>query len=461
MSDVYQALDVSATDPRKDPLSAPAISPTPAKFPAQTGTDYDALIKRQTELSERGEQHALKNLEENSAARRDLMRATADYTRTAQRAGESYRKGLRDTPEFSQPDMSQATNNYMMFAAAMASIAGAFGRYHTTTAFNAFAGAMNGWAQGNLQAFDQNFAKWKAADTAAQRHNEKVTQQYQSIMQDAKLTLDQKAMQVQMVAAANQDQMSYDLMQQRNFTAFAQLIEKKDQTQAKLTESSHRIEVMGMQAQVQLLKLQSAIDKAPKLDTVEGLMAFTQKLYELGQSNDPKQRQVGKMLAGAFNQKYSGGGTAKQTDLGELAEEGREGPEDQEKGGFFKWISDYAKRPQNAPAQPPPAAPTSAGTAAQPSPAAPAAARPAAPPAAAAASPAAALNPRTVNAVVAVNKQMGRDGKSPQRALRLSQNNRAIAEFRSLPPGTWVLNPSDGKPIQVPGGGPTETMAGP
>jgi hypothetical protein len=157
------------------------------------------------------------------------MAASDRMTKQGDQALDTFNKNTQQIQQFKPPDTRQLAMQWMAIASTFGAIAGARSRYHATTALNAFAGAMKGWAQGDAAGFQKNYDTWQANAEAASRNNERVLRQYQMTMQNAKLNLDQKMAQVQMIASQDQDQLMAVSAQQKNVTQISELLDKKAQ----------------------------------------------------------------------------------------------------------------------------------------------------------------------------------------------------------------------------------------
>jgi hypothetical protein len=209
----------------------PPMSPTDqanARL-GQYSTDIDKQIQKLDALS--GQEADIYNRRGAAVnkATGAAMAASDKMTKQGDEALDTFKRNTETVQEFKPPDTRQAAMDWMAIAATFGAIAGARSRYHATTALNAFSGAMRGWAEGDSIGFQKNFDTWQANAEAASRNNEKALRQYEMTMQNAKLNLDQKMMQVQMIAAQDQDQLMAVSAQQKNITQVSELLDKKAQ----------------------------------------------------------------------------------------------------------------------------------------------------------------------------------------------------------------------------------------
>ena len=81
------------------------------------------------------------------------------------------------------------------FASAMAvlgAVTSHFGRASGGQALSAFAGAMSGWKEGNLQAYTQASQKWEQDVKATVEYNKQLLTKYDKVLQSKSLNIDQQ-----------------------------------------------------------------------------------------------------------------------------------------------------------------------------------------------------------------------------------------------------------------------------
>jgi len=384
---------------------------------------------------------------EEAPARQRLLGGMRDYAQSAERL----RPKLKDVKEFQPTDLRQTSWEWMSLAATFGALAGAFSRQHATTALNAFGGAMQGWAQGNMVKFKQDYQTWKANADAARINNEKEMEEYRAVMENKRLNIDQMMTEVQMIGAKYHNQIAISAAQQKNLTQLAQLVDHTEANRAKMAESQARIEVS-------IAKLEAAMDPLGKnLNTPAGIL----KMIEIAQDpkTDPTTRQTIRFILSGKNP------TGTMPEFPDAAEKSKPG-----------WIENWIARLTGAPTG---AAQPSAGATAATPPAQPAAAgaptpAPAPTPAAPPAPPSGVQGPtRQSSAIPAqgVVRQPGvagragqrpRDGSTEQQAIVLSTNRATAArQAATLKDGTWVIDPRTNQPAQIKRGGAPATTAGP
>src|ERR1700731_94567 len=81
------------------------------------------------------------------------------------------------------PDAKEYRKHSMAFASAMAvlgAVAGRFTRMSGSNALAAFTGALNGWQQGNLEAYETAAKKWEQDTKPTIENNRQETERYKS-----------------------------------------------------------------------------------------------------------------------------------------------------------------------------------------------------------------------------------------------------------------------------------------
>jgi hypothetical protein len=371
----------------------------------------------------------------------DVSAASDKLTKTGDQALATLKSKSKDVGSYQPPDLRDASWQWMSLAATFGTIAGAFSRYHVTTALNAFSGAMQGYAQGNIYRLNEDFKTWKANADAALSNNDKALREYEATMSNAKLNLDQKMSEVQMISSKYQDELMASAAAQKNFTTVAQIMMKKEQLAAQLAQHQETIEYHQKDLQVKLLEVQRKIENV-NLNTPAGIERFAVMLEN---EKDPKKQQI---MLNLYTYLHPGG--SPQTNP-IMPEEVKNNP-----GGLRSWLAGLYGGGGEQPAG------GTASTAAAPGATPAAAAAPAPPPSpetnigteptekiplgTAPARPGSAAVPPPIN--VAPGGRRSLNGKTPETALRLTPGY-ARAQAAKLPNGTWVINPQTGQPVQI------------
>lgn len=138
------------------------------------------------------------------------------------------------------PDAKEYQKNSMAFASAMAvlgAVAGRFTRMPGNAALNAFAGALNGWREGNLERYEQDAKKWEQETKTTIENNRQVLEKYKLALDDRKMNIDEQMSQIQLTATQYHDQMMYDAAASKNYTLVASIYEKNQEFTHKVQQA--------------------------------------------------------------------------------------------------------------------------------------------------------------------------------------------------------------------------------
>lgn len=148
---------------------------------------------------------------------------------------------LEKAPKAPTQELGKGMMEYMQIATVFGALAGLIGRRGTTTSLNAFAGAIKGFTEGNLEMFKQKSEEWKQANQEVQENNQQKIDQYKLIWNDKKMNIDQKMEEMKLVASQYGDEITYNLANQRNYTMLAQSYEKQIDFQMQFGQKSELI----------------------------------------------------------------------------------------------------------------------------------------------------------------------------------------------------------------------------
>jgi hypothetical protein len=143
------------------------------------------------------------------------------------------------------PDAKDYQKGAMEFASAMAvlgAVASKFTRVTGTQALSAFAGALNGWKQGNMQAYEDAAKKWEQDTKATLENNRQIMDKYKLALENRKMNIDEQMSQIQLTAAQYHDKMMYDAAASKNYTLVAQIYEKNAEYTAKATDAAAKLQ---------------------------------------------------------------------------------------------------------------------------------------------------------------------------------------------------------------------------
>jgi hypothetical protein len=207
-------------------LANPPAAPDPE---AQArAAAWNAQAERMQKLTAR-EESLFEERQKKLAPMYDEARAASrNLAGTSQRATAELIQSQLNIPPYRPPDLRQDAGNWMMLAAGFGAIAGAFSRYHTTTALNSFAGMLQGFNKGSLEAINQNYETWNANARQAEAYNRQALTRYKAVMDNAQLNWDQKANMIKMTADQYQDAIMSSAAEQKNITQMMEIYDKQD-----------------------------------------------------------------------------------------------------------------------------------------------------------------------------------------------------------------------------------------
>jgi hypothetical protein len=165
-----------------------------------------------------------------------------------------------------------------MVASLLGAIAGTFARRGTTTGLNAFAGAIQGLAQGNMEIFKATGQEFEQTMEQVSATNKQKLEAYDRIWKNKKMSLDQKMNEYALVAARYQDEINYNLAMQKNYTALANANLKERQAQfnmdavrERLSQGRQRLEMQHQQQIETIAPIGDAIISGEQPPTLSGL----------------------------------------------------------------------------------------------------------------------------------------------------------------------------------------------
>ena len=140
----------------------------------------------------------------------------------------------------------------MEFASAMAvlgAVAGRWTRHAGNASLNAFTGALNGWHQGNLEAYEQASKQWEEGAKQTIDNNNVELEKYHEIMSNKQANIDQMMAAMQLAGAESQNKIIMDFAGQKNYTAVFNAVDKMQQANQRLSASVGQL--TGVRAQQQ------------------------------------------------------------------------------------------------------------------------------------------------------------------------------------------------------------------
>lgn len=218
-----------AAPPAASPLAQPspfAQSPVPQPY-----QDESAAYARKAEADR-------KAWEDREAAWKPI----ADKLRRELTAGnppppeEAFRK-LPAPPSINPQQYAQNALGFVGVMAVLGALSSRFTRNAGNASLNAFAGAVKGWQQGNLDAYNQKSKEWEATTKQMLENNKMVLDKYKAILANKSLNIEQQMAAAKLVAAEYQDKIAFDALDAGNYTMFAQLYDKQTTAQDKAVAS--------------------------------------------------------------------------------------------------------------------------------------------------------------------------------------------------------------------------------
>ncbi len=154
------------------------------------------------------------------------------------------------------PKREDFQQDAMLFASAMAvlgAVAGRFTRTPGEASLKAFAGAVNGWQEGNLEQYNSKVKEWEANTKKTIENNQQVLEKYKLTLANRKANIDEQMSQIQLIAAQYHDKMMYDAAAAKNYTLVADIFQKNweytdkaktaaDKLKAKYDEDQKKLE---------------------------------------------------------------------------------------------------------------------------------------------------------------------------------------------------------------------------
>jgi hypothetical protein len=207
----------------------------PSPPPQGGGNTSDALLSGWDKMYGQEQSMLKEHSAEMGKATDAAISASREQSATGREALATMKGKMVDQPKPpTAQELQQNAMQWMSLSAGLAALAGAFTRNHVTNAMTAFAGFNNGLAKGNYEATQMAYQQWRNESESALRTNQQAIDEYKLTMQDAKMNLDQKMNEIQMLASKWQDEMMSSTAAQKNFTMVAQLLQSREDNQFKL-----------------------------------------------------------------------------------------------------------------------------------------------------------------------------------------------------------------------------------
>ena len=175
------------------------------------------------------------NKDESDIGRYEYGRARAEqpYLKGAEGAINSPRPPVPSFEKIKREPNPEDYHKYSMefasAAAVLGAIAGRWTRAGGTASLNAFAGALNGWQKGNVQAYEEASKQWEQASKKTIDNNNIELQKYKAILEDRKMNIDEKLQGLTVAGYENQNSVIVGMGKDGNFNGIAQAVDKMGQ----------------------------------------------------------------------------------------------------------------------------------------------------------------------------------------------------------------------------------------
>lgn len=155
---------------------------------------------------------------------------------------------------------------------------GAFGGKFIRNAANAplaaFNGALQGWQEGNLEAYKEKSAEWKEKQQQVLDNNQARLDEYRTILEDRNASIQDQMLRVKLVAAKHQDKMMYDRADADNWTGVGQAYDQGVAVHEKAVAATDKI--VEQQTQVNDTAVERANQWKAHLATPQGQQELAQ-----------------------------------------------------------------------------------------------------------------------------------------------------------------------------------------
>ncbi len=178
---------------------------------------------------------------------------------------------LEQTPPSPKQEIGKGAMEFMQVATLVGALGGLLARRGATTSLNAFAGAIKGFSEGNLEIYKAKSEEWKQAAEQVKEQNHTRLEQYDAILKNKKMGLDQKMEELKIVASMNGDEMAWNLADQRNYTAFTASLDKQRQLALNYEKSLHQMKNQDEGLKLRMQQYQDRQDEGN--DIAEGIEA--------------------------------------------------------------------------------------------------------------------------------------------------------------------------------------------
>lgn len=138
-------------------------------------------------------------------------------------------------------DYRKHTMEFATGMALMGALAGRFTRMSGQTALAAFGGAMKGWQEGNLQAYETAAKEWDQATKKTLENNKIELEKYKAVMADKALNIDQLMASMNLIATEHQNKIMFDSTMAKNYTMALGAVDKLEAAHTKLENGTAKL----------------------------------------------------------------------------------------------------------------------------------------------------------------------------------------------------------------------------
>lgn len=156
---------------------------------------------------------------------------------------------LKKTPDAPQDNFKDAMQAFANPGAVLTLLGSFKTRHPMTTAMNAAAGMVNAYHAKDKEQIEQNRQKWLDAVAATKDQNQAELDQYKATLENKTFTRDQKAAQINALAAANKDQLGMASVASGNLDAFEKIVEARQSAAASMDRALVSAGFVGVRGQ--------------------------------------------------------------------------------------------------------------------------------------------------------------------------------------------------------------------
>lgn len=267
MSDAYSTMDPAAVAATRDPRQALPSDALSARPPAPQGDalgqGYDQvmqqIMRNQAAIGQLGQKEA--------SAVEPIRQQQLQMLRQQQRTMGQPPQAQQASPVPQARNEPGADEQWLMAASVLGAIAGGLTRNHVTNALGAMTGALEGYQQGSKSRFDQAMTQWEAENKKIQQTNKDANDRYRQILESNKLSLEMKAMEIQLTAAQYKDQAAMLMAQNKDLEGIGKMMDARMTHAEKAQEFTIRIEEgrraleERLAAQKEMLRMRMGLDR--------------------------------------------------------------------------------------------------------------------------------------------------------------------------------------------------------